>query len=143
MILRSLAVLTLCLVAAPALAGDDLKLNPYGKVFVGEQGITVEVATLEATNKAGLHDALIRITGSAAHDAGIDGKVILHTAEHAGTGFDFVDNGYHRLITRKAWGTWEFFEVYLGKVQAKVYYDEKKSKELKVDDLAKAYKKKK
>src|ERR1700753_3500414 len=79
---------SLCMTAARA---DEIKLSPYGKVFVGDQGLVVEIATFDAKNKDGLYDALIRITGSASHDAGIDGVVILHTAIHAGTGVDFVD----------------------------------------------------
>ena len=143
-LIGTLAVLCLSLCATLAHA-EELKLSPYGKVFVGDQGLVVEIATLEAENADGLHDALIRITGSAAHDAGLDGAVILHVAEHAGTGFDYIDKakGSHRMTTRSGWGNWDSFEVHLGGKSYDVGFHEKKSKELKVGDLLKAYSKKK
>lgn len=143
-LIGSLAFLCLSLCVHVAHA-DDLKLSPYGKVFVGDEGLTVEIATLEAKNSDGLHDALIRITGSAAHDAGIDGKVILHVAIPAGTGFDYVDKSkdVHRMSSRTAWGSWDFFEVHLGGKSFNVGFSEKQSKELKVADLLKAFPKKK
>jgi hypothetical protein len=134
--------LSLCVTVAHA---DDLKLSPYGKVFVGDGGLTVEIATVDAKNADGLHDALIRITGSAAHDAGIDGTVALHVAIPAGTGFDYVDKSkdVHRMSSRNAWGSWDFFEVHLGGKSYDVAFSEKKSKDLKVGDLLKALPKKK
>jgi hypothetical protein len=143
-LIGTLAVVCLSLCAAPARA-DDLTLSPYGKVFVGDGGLVVEIATLDAKNTDGYNDALIRITGSAAHDAGIDGKVVLHAAVPAGTGFDYVDKtkDVHRMSSRSTWGNWDFFEVHLGGKSYDVSFSDKKSKELKVNELLKAYGKKK
>jgi hypothetical protein len=138
-LIGSLTLLCLSLLYISAASADDLKLSPYGKVFVGSQGLVVEIATVDAKNKDGLHDALIRITGSAAHDAGIDGQVIMHEAIPAGTGFDYVAKDIHRMSSRSSWGSWDFFEVHLGGKSYDVGYDDKKSKELKVADLQKAY----
>jgi hypothetical protein len=142
-LLGTLAVVCISLFASLAHA-DELKLSPYGKVFVGDGGLTVEIATLDAKNADGYNDALIRVTGSAAHDAGLDGKVVLHAAVPSGTGFDYVDKAkdVHRMSSRNAWGSWDFFQVHLGGKSYDVGFSEKKSKELKVDDLLKAYKKK-
>ena len=138
-LIGSLTFFCLSLLYITVASGDDLKLSPYGKVFVGSQGLVVEIATVDAKNKDGLHDALIRITGSAAHDAGIVGFVIMHVAIPAGTGFDYVAKDIHRMSSRSAWGSWDFFEVHLGGKSYDVGYDDKKSKELKVADLLKAY----
>lgn len=119
----------------------EMKLNPYGQHFSGG-GLDVEMAFVKDKNDKGLYDALIKITGSEAHNAEIDGLVILHKAVPGGTGIDFkTPDGKNRMGTRKAWGTWDFFEVYFGGKAVKVYLDEKKSKEIKVSDLLKNLKK--
>lgn len=114
-----------------------LELNPYGKHFSG-QGLEIEVALVKDKNKDGLNDALIKIAGAPAYDAQIDGKVFLHQAVHAGTGVNFkTSDGKVRMATRKAWGEWDFFEVYLNNKTFKVYPDDKKSKEIQVNELLK------
>jgi hypothetical protein len=131
-----LATLVGMLVSGAPTAAPEV--NPYGKVFVGD-GVTVEMAILEGKNAAGLNDVLLRITGSPAHDDGIDGKTLRYSASHGGTGVDFqyVEDGStrNRMSTRNPWGQWKLIEVYLGSKTYKVYPDEAKSKASKPSQL--------
>ncbi len=112
---------------------EKKELNPYGLYFAGEN-LDIEMATFVEKNEHGLNDVLIKITGHAAFDAGIDQHVYRYTAVPAGTGVDFkyTQDGeeYTRMMTRQTWGSWSFFELYLGNKTFKVYKDEKKSKDV-------------
>lgn len=122
----------------------ELAVNPYGKVYSGE-GTTVEMAILKEKNADGLNDVLLKITGADAYDEGIDGKVLRYTAVHAGTGvnFNYSQGGkpYTRMVSRSAWGSWTFFEVYLKDKTIHVALDEAASKESRPLHLVTEYQK--
>ncbi len=115
-------------------------LNPYGKYFKGE-GLEVEMAVFNEKNSHNLQDAIIKISGELAAAEGIDGKCFKYKAVPAGTGVDFKyplkKELRTRMGTRQGWGSWTFFEVYLQGKTIKVFFDDKKSKEVKPLDLFK------
>jgi hypothetical protein len=119
-----------------------IDVSPYGTVLTGD-GLTVEMAPLTQVNKDGLHDVLMRIKGAPAVEAGIDGKVLLYTAAHGGTGIDFQferDGEMHnRMSSRNPWGDWTTVEVYFGSNTYHVENREALSRDLKTKDLASAY----
>jgi hypothetical protein len=112
---------------------DQSEVNPYGMFFEGD-GVSVEMATFTAKNTDDLHDVILKITGHAAAQAGIDGKAIKYSAVPAGTGtnFTFEKDGETRtrMVTRQSWGSWSFFEVFLNGETFKVYKNNDKSKEV-------------
>jgi hypothetical protein len=44
------------------------------------------------------------------------------------------------MLSRNSWGNWSFFEVFLDGKSHKVYLDEKKSKDVKPEELLSKYK---
>ncbi len=112
---------------------EKKELNPYGLFFIGES-IEVEMATFTEKNEHGLNDVLIKVTGHAAFDEGIDQQVFRYIAVPAGTGVDFKyeqdGHEYTRMLSRQAWGTWTFFELFLNNKTYKVYKDEVRSKDV-------------
>lgn len=127
---------------APAASAVAPELNPYGKAFTGD-GVTVEMAMFAQKNADGLYDVLLKMTGPEAFNEGLDGKVIKYVARPGGTGVDFVTQvdgrDYVRMLSRQSWGSWTFFEVYLGNKSLKVYQDEKASKAVKPAELLAAF----
>ena len=113
---------------------SSVAMNPYGKLFTGD-GVTVEMAMFADKNSDGLNDVLLKMTGADVFNAGLDGKVIRYVARPGGTGVDFVTQvdgqDYVRMLSRQSWGSWTFFEVYLGGKPAHVELDEKRSAEVK------------
>ena len=71
-------------------------LNPYGQFLEGD-GVEVEMAYFAAKNKDGLYDALIKVRGRKAFNAGIDGKTYQYTAVHSGSGVSYQRNGKNIL----------------------------------------------
>ena len=134
--------------AALAHAADEIKVNPYGKFFSGD-GLEVEFAQVMGENKAGLKDALVRIKGAEAFDAGVDGQVVYLTAANGGRGVDYQfknEDGdtRNRMSMRKTgYDNGESWEVYFGMKTIKLKYDEKKSKDVKPADMLADFKKKK
>ncbi len=118
-------------------------VSPYGFKFVSED-MEVEMATFTEKNADGLNDVLLKITGPAAYEEGIDQKVIRYTAVPAGTGVDFTYKkdgaDFTRMLSRQQWGSWSFFELYLNNKTFKVYKNAEKSKEVKPLHLLTAYK---
>ena len=112
---------------------DEKTLNPYGQIFVGPApsmadllliqksgtaALEVEVAFYSEKNSHGLHDALVKIKGQAAHFAGIDDKTLHYHVVPAGTGCDFryFANGEERtrITVREPWGGWSLMQIHLG-----------------------------
>ncbi|HWU42435.1 MAG TPA: hypothetical protein VN132_03320 [Bdellovibrio sp.] len=121
----------------------DLKVSPYGMVLKGDF-LMAEVATIEEKNGSGLNDVLVRFTGKAAHDAGIDGMVMKYNTEHGGTGIDFKftkdGSARNRMSSRNPWGDWSLYEVYLNGKTIKVKLDEKESQTTKPLELLAKFK---
>ena len=128
--------------AQPAPADKKAEVNPYGQAFAGS-GVTVEMALFTAENPEHLHDVLLKITGGPAYQEGIDGKIMKYAAVHGGTGVDFQygDGTHTRMLSREAWGSWTFFEVYLDGKTFKVYPDENLAKKIKPLKFLATYKK--
>lgn len=123
----------------------EMKLNPYGQFFTDPDGqMTIEMAWFEEKNEYGLHDALVKVTGRAAHTEGIDQQTYLYTTYPAGTGinFGYTQGGQERtrMLTRSNWGSWKFFELFVNGEKFNVYPDEKRSKEVKPLHLYTEYK---
>lgn len=143
--IRKTALVSLLCLALPtiALAGDKVKVSPYGKVFRSHDGdLKVEMAVLDAKNDRGLNDVLLKFTGQPAHEEGIDGKTMLYKAVKGGTGVDFQYKKNNETLNRMAsresgWGNWTNFEAYFGTKTHTLYLDPKESKELKPEKLAK------
>lgn len=106
----ALAVIT---AAAPAHAQNSKPVvNPYGQYLAGD-GLKLEIATYLEKNQHGLNDMLVRVTGAAAYEAGIDGKTLRYSAEPAGTGYNLKREGRNLLSVRSSYGRWQQVEVYL------------------------------
>lgn len=142
--LFSFVILNALLVGSTVHAADAKEgVNPYGKLLKGE-GVEIEMAIFDQKNQQGLNDVLMKVTGAAAHDEGIDGKVLRYTATHGGTGVDFKykkDGAeFNRMSSRKAWGTWDQMEIYLGDKSISVSVDDKGSKKVKPAGLLAEFK---
>jgi hypothetical protein len=90
---------------AVVMASTKEEVNPYGRFFVGE-GVEVEMAEFTEKNKEGLRDVLLKVTGTNAFNAGIDGKTLRYQAVHGGTGIDYKRDGETRMLTRNPYGNW-------------------------------------
>ncbi len=120
-------------------------VNPYGVAFKSAQGgLEIEMAVYNKKNKHGLRDVLLKITGQAAHEAGIDGKVIRYNAVPGGSGVDYQYQNkgktLNRMIKRKRWG-WNDMEVFLVNQTFKVYPDVASSSEVRPIHLLTAFQK--
>ena len=126
----------LLLSTAGALA--DAPVEP-GRVYVGGDGLTIAVVPLKPRND---NKALVRVTGSGTafddkaipHDRGEDGgKTAYSTTYHGRSWY---------TITVPSSGEARPIPIYLpGRRDVTVKYDERKSAELKVDDVYRAYQK--
>jgi hypothetical protein len=126
-------------------AAKDIKMSQYGKSFKETNGdLTVEIAPVATKNEDGLQDALIKISGPAAEQDGIDGKVMYYVAVPAGTGFNYVymkgSSEAVRMTTRDSWESWKNFEIYVDGKTFRIYVDDKLSKEVMTQHLLTAYK---
>lgn len=99
-------------VAVQAQSQDKPIVNPYGKYLEGD-GLKIEIATYLEKNKDGLNDMLVKVTGAAAYEAGIDGKTLRYTAVPAGTGYNLQRNDRNLMSVRSSYGRWQQIEVYL------------------------------
>lgn len=108
---------------------DDSKniLNPYVKRFEGDE-VQVEMVLFNEKNKDHVHDALIKFTGTAAHQAGIDGMVFRYYAETTSqdlrkSGINFMkEGGEFRIMSLPSpteWQTKVFLNQKTYVVQAK------------------------
>jgi hypothetical protein len=116
------------------------EINPYGKVFLGND-VEVEMVIFNEKNSDDLHDVLLKFTGTAAYEAGIDGKVISYEAAPGGNGVDFKKGMSTRMISRSLWGTWEMLEVFLNGKTYRVKFDKEKSKSVSSESLFNAWQK--
>ena len=106
----ALAVIT---AMSPAYAQTDKPIvNPYGQYLAGD-GLKIEIAIYLEKNQHGMNDMLVKITGAAAYDAGIDGKTLRYSAEPAGTGYNLKRDGRNLMSVRSPYGRWQQIEVYL------------------------------
>jgi hypothetical protein len=106
----ALAVIT---AMSPAFAQTDKPIvNPYGQFLAGD-GLKIEIATYLEKNQNGMNDMLVKITGAAAYEAGIDGKTLRYSAEPAGTGYNLKRDGRNLMSVRSPYGRWQQIEVYL------------------------------
>src|SRR5258706_5189970 len=122
---------------------SDSPMNPHGKFYKGNNGIQAEIGYFSQKNKDGLQDILIKVTGKAAHDEGIDGQVLkCNAARGSNDGIDYQyeqdGNTYTRLSTRKSWGT-ESLELFVSEETAVLRYDEIASHEVQPLHLLTAY----
>lgn len=124
----------------------EMKVNPYGQFYTDTDGqLSIELAWFEEKNEHGLYDALIKITGRAAYNEGIDQQTLLYTTYPAGTGFNFSyqkdGEDCTRMLTRSSWGSWKFLELFVNGETFKIYPDEKKAKDVRPLHLLTEYKK--
>ncbi|MGI9302625.1 MAG: hypothetical protein ACR2RB_07960 [Gammaproteobacteria bacterium] len=93
-------------------------------------------------NEDRLKDILVKVTGQAAYEAGIDNKVIRYRASHGGNGVDYrykkEDKWLTRLTTRKNWG-WQQFEIYFGRDSYTLRVDNLQSRDVRPVHLWTAY----
>jgi hypothetical protein len=127
------------LLLAPAAARADAPLEA-GRVYVASDGIAIAVVPLKPRTD---NKALVRVTGSG---TAFDDKVILHERNDDGSG----KIAYVTTVHGRAWYTITIpssaetrpIPIYLpGKRDVTVKYDERRSAELKLDDLYRAYQK--
>lgn len=137
-VVASFGSLLLATALAPGAARADAPVEP-GRVYVGGDGITVAVVPLKprADNKA-----LVRVTGSGTV---FDDKAILHERAD-GDGKVAYSTTYHGrswfTITVPSSAETRPIPIYLpGRRDVTVKYDERKSAELKTDDVHRAYQK--
>jgi hypothetical protein len=128
-----------CLLLAIGAVRGDTPVEP-GRVYVGGDGITVAVVPLKprAYNKA-----LVRVTGSGTV---FDDKAILHERGDGDGGKVAYSTTYHGrswfTITVPTSAETRPIQIYLpGRRDVTVKYDERKSAELKIDDVYRAYQK--
>ncbi len=122
---------------------SESPMNPYGKLFKGEGQTKVEIGYFSEKNKDGLQDVLVKITGKAAHEEGIEGQVQKCTATKGpdnGINYEYVQDGktFNRMCMRKGWGA-ETLELYVSNETINLQHDEKESPEVKPDHLLTAY----
>jgi len=102
-------------------------VNPYGLALSSlPAGLEVEIAYFKKKNKNNLYDVLMKITGEAAYNAGIDGKVMRYHVNHSGSGyaFSYKKDGAerNRMITRSdSWLNGKSYELYFGNKTFKLY----------------------
>lgn len=107
------AALVVITAMSPAYAQTDKPIvNPYGQFLAGD-GLKLEIATYLEKNQHGMNDMLVKITGAAAYEAGIDGKTLRYSAEPAGTGYNLKRDGRNLMSVRSPYGRWQQIEVYL------------------------------
>jgi len=140
---RSLLILATLLsptLLSPAAArAADAPVEP-GRVYVGSDGLVLAIVPLKprADNKV-----LVRVTGS--HTA-FDDKAILHTRDDSDGGKVAYSTTYHGrswfTITVPSGAEARAIPIYLpGRRDVTVKYDERRSGELKPDDVYRAYQK--
>ncbi len=140
---------------------QDEEVNPYGQVFVGPAtsdielalitaqhaapALSAEVAEFNEKNSHGLNDVLIKLSGSAAYQAGIDGKVVRYFTVPAGRGqtFDYWSAGREktRMTSESPWGQWTLAQLYLNGKCVNVRLDNARSQEARPQHLLTAYRK--
>ncbi|MBL4606548.1 MAG: hypothetical protein JKY01_01800 [Pseudomonadales bacterium] len=103
------------------------EINPYGiSLTDSTSGLEVEIAYFNEKNADGLYDVLMRISGEAAFNAGVDGKVIRYTVKNSGLGYAFSfkkgDSERNRMTTRN--NNWLFgksYDLYFGNKTFNLY----------------------
>jgi hypothetical protein len=131
--------LAAALLLAPIAVRADAPLEP-GRVYVSGDGVAIAVIPLKprADNKA-----LVRVTGSGTP---FDDKVMLHERTDNGGGKTAYVTTYHGrswyTITLPSPAETNWIPIYLpGRQNVTVRYDERKSGELKLDDVYRTYQK--
>ena len=135
---RGLLLATTLLLLGARAARADAPVEP-GKVFASGDGVTIAVVPLKPRSD---NKALVRVTGSGTV---FDDKVMLHEREDRDGGKVAYATTFHG----RAWYTISpppapeaRFPIYLpGRRDVTVKYDARKSAELKVDDVYRAYQK--
>ena len=124
---------------SPAVARADASAEP-GRVYVGSDGVTIAIVPLKprADNKV-----LVRVTGSGTV---FDDKAILHQRDDSDGGKVAYATTYHGrtwiTITVPSSGDARPIPIYLpGRRDVTVKYDERRSGELKADDVYRAFQK--
>ena len=116
----------------------DSPVEP-GRVYVGGDGVAIAVVPLKPRSD---NKALVRVTGSG---TAFDDKVILHERGDDGGKIAYSTTYHGRswyTITVPSSGEARPIPIYLpGRRDVTVKYDERKSAELKVDDVYRAYQK--
>ncbi|MDD3183336.1 MAG: hypothetical protein PHD48_11120 [Alphaproteobacteria bacterium] len=139
-ITKILSVISLLFLPHLAMASTAPVMNPYGK-FLSGNGLDVEMAQFAKKNKEGLYDVLLKMTGSEAFNAGIDGKTIKYEAVHGGTGIDYKLDGKTRMIVRNPFGdSWSIIQVFFGDKEISLGEDSARSKEVMPLHLLTAFK---
>lgn len=108
---------------------EDLPVNPYGIFYRSHPtGLEIEMATLAKAGKNGLKDVILKISGAAAYDAGIDGKAIRYKAVPAGTGinYQYLKQGkwFTRMTQRDNFG-WDTLKLFVGNETYSLSIDKK------------------
>lgn len=118
-----------------------VKMNPYGLALTGA-GVHGEIGFLAAKNTAGLHDALVIITGAAAFSAGIDKKVLFCEAINTGSDqtLTYAIGGQIRHLLSGSDG-WKFGTLYLGSQNIQVKMDEALTQQVRPLHMVTAYQK--
>jgi len=138
--MRPANLLLLMLALAPALArAADAPVEP-GRVYVGGDGVAIAVVPLKPRTDG---KALVRVTGSGTV---FDDKAILHERGDGDGGKVQYWTTYHGrnwyTITVPSAAEARPFPIYLpGRRDVTVKLDERKSAELKIDDVYRAYQK--
>jgi hypothetical protein len=130
---------TTLLLAPPAARAADAPLEP-GRVYVAGDGTAIAVIPLKPRTD---NKALVRVTGSGTP---FDDKVILHERTDNGGGKIAYVTTYHGrswyTITVPSSAETHPIPIYLpGRHDVTVKYDERKTAELKLDDVYRAYQK--
>ena len=124
---------------APAAARADAPVEP-GRVYVGGDGVTIAVVPLKPRADG---KALVRVTGSG---TAFDDKVIPHERGDGDGGRIAYSTTYHGrswfTITVPSGAEAKPIPIYLpGRRDVTVKFDERRSAELKTDDMFRAYQK--
>jgi hypothetical protein len=132
-------LLAMPLLLAPAAARADAPVEP-GRVYVGGDGVTIAVVPLKPRTD---NKALVRVTGSG---TAFDDKVIPHERGDGDGGKVAYSTTYHGrswfTITVPSSPEAKPIPIYLpGRRDVTVKYDERRSAELKTDDMFRAYQK--
>ena len=136
---RRLLLLATLPFLAPAAARADAPVEP-GRVYVGGDGVTIAVVPLKPRSD---NKALVRVTGSGTV---FDDKVIPHERGDGDGGKIAYSTTYHGrswfTITVPSAAETKPIPIYLpGRRDVTVKFDERRSAELKTDDIFRAYQK--
>jgi hypothetical protein len=136
----TIRVLLLATVLSPAAARAQAPVEQAGRVYVGGDGVTLAIVPLQPKTD---NKVLVRVTGSRTV---FDDKVIPHERGDRDGGKVAYSTTYHGrswyTITVPSSAEARPIPIYLpGRRDMTVKYDERKSAELKTDDIYRAYQK--